>query len=63
MTGVTQRSISSIAVGSSAGSACEALTLVGVLEQRKHPARDEVARRLAPGVHQQHEEQVDVHAA
>ena len=34
--------------------------LVGVREQRQHAARDEVARRVAAGVDEQQEEQVEL---
>ena len=60
ITGVTQRSISSIAGREQRGVGREPGALVGVLEQRERAAGDEVAGGLAARVHQQHEEHVDV---
>ena len=61
ITGVTQRSSSSIATGSNDRSPLQPRQLVGMLEQHERAGRDEVARRLAARVLQQHEEQVDLH--
>ena len=43
------------------GVAHQQLVLVGVLEERVHPVRDGVARRLVAGDRQQQEEEVEVH--
>ena len=59
-TGEQKRSISSIAPGSSARSARSAASCSGWRDQREHAARDEVARRVAAGVDEQQEEQVEL---
>ena len=60
--GLTQRSISSIALGSSAGSARQPGQLVGVAQERLDAARDDVAGRLVAADQHQHrlEHEVDV---
>ncbi len=60
MTGVTKRSISSIAVGSSDRSSTQALPLVGVLEEGVHGPRDEVPSRLVAGHGEKQEEQLEL---
>ena len=58
--GVVQRSISSIAVGSSVRVGAQRGELVGVFEQGEQPAGDRVARRLRAGGEQQAEERVQL---
>ena len=60
--GLTQRSISSIAPGSSSGSARKPLQLLGVTQQRLDPAGDDVAGRLVTADEHEHglEDEVDV---
>ena len=60
MTGLTQRSISSTAGASSVRVGEELRPLVGVLDEREHPARDQVARRLVARHREQQEEDVEL---
>ena len=60
MTGVTKRSISSTAEGSSDPVVAQALPLVGELREGHHRPRHQVAGRLVARHRQQHEEEVEL---
>ena len=61
ITGDAQRSISSTApVEQRQGRPSSVGALVGVLDERQHPVRDQVARRLVAGDGEQQEEQVEL---